>query len=184
MSHSIRITDEISLELMEEKYFPGVIRMLNNRNIVDNLGPIPFPYTEQDARERVEFLEESIRTVGLHGWLIVKNGDAIGGISLKNSTGVTGWKDEIGYYLDEDQWGKGIMSTVLSAFVDYAFRKYPTYVRLEAIPFVHNTSSQGLLTKCGFTNEGLMRKFFDSGNGIMDCYMYSILREDWERLNT
>lgn len=87
------------------------------------------------------------------------------------------WKAEIGYELHPDFWGKGIMTEVIKAAVQYGFNEIGLN-RIEAFYDPENISSARVLEKNGFINEGLLRKrFFEKGK-FVDGAISAIIKED------
>lgn len=87
------------------------------------------------------------------------------------------WKAEIGYELHPDFWGKGIMTEVIQAAIQYGFNEIGLN-RIEAFYDPENISSARVLEKNGFIYEGLLRKrFFEKGK-FVDGAISAIINED------
>lgn len=87
------------------------------------------------------------------------------------------WKAEIGYELHPDFWGKGIMTEVIQAAIQYGFNEIGLN-RIEAFYDPENISSARVLEKNGFIYEGLLRKrFFEKGK-FVDGAISAIIKED------
>jgi [ribosomal protein S5]-alanine N-acetyltransferase len=85
---------------------------------------------------------------------------------------------EIGYELNRDYWGQGIMPEAVSAVLTYGFGEMGLH-RIEAIIDDANTRSKSLLLRLGFQYEGNLRQRFVSRNGFEDEYHYGLLRDEW-----
>lgn len=88
---------------------------------------------------------------------------------------------EVGYWLAEPFWGRKIMTEAVKQFCRLAFQHWPDLVRIEAGVFSSNPASQRVLTKAGFTLEGIKRKNVVKNGKILDTVMLSLLREDVEK---
>ena len=83
-------------------------------------------------------------------------GEAVGGIGIHPLDDVKCRSAEIGYWLSESLWGKGIMSDAVRSLVPVAFERYDI-VRLQAGIFSNNPASMRVQEKCGFTREAVHR---------------------------
>lgn len=88
---------------------------------------------------------------------------------------------EIGYSLDMLEWNKGYMTEALMAMIDFSFR-YLRLNRLEAQHELDNPASGVVLKKCGFVEEGLLRKRLYNKTTYADVKLYSILYEDYKNI--
>ena len=91
---------------------------------------------------------------------------------------------ELGYYLGEEYWGRGIMSEVVPAIVDWAFSRFggpDGLERIYAITYDINGASERVVKKAGFVFEGRMRRFAYKNGFMMDGMVYSVIREHWDR---
>ena len=84
---------------------------------------------------------------------------------------------ELGYWLDENFWGRGIMTEAVKRICKVAFMKFDI-VRIFAITFEKNIASKRVLENAGFTYEGTMRDGIFKNDEIQSYCMYSILRRE------
>lgn len=149
----------------------------NNLNIAKNLrNAFPNPYTLEDA---IWFINDSIINAERKqiNYAIVVDGQAVGGIGISVKDDVYEKSAELGYWLAEDFWRKGIMSRAVQTICKEAFGIFDI-VRIFAEPFADNEGSRGVLEKAGFTYEGTMRNGAFKNGEIHSYCMYSILREE------
>ncbi|MBX7182900.1 MAG: GNAT family N-acetyltransferase [Bacteroidia bacterium] len=146
----------------------------NNRNISINLrDSFPWPYTLDDADA---FLNLAVGQTLTRFAAIEINGEAVGGIGLESFYDVNRFGSEIGYWLSEKYWGKGIMSEVLRAYTSYVFQN-TELVRLEALVFSWNRSSVTVLERCGYGFEGRLKKACFKADQWCDQLIYAKLKE-------
>lgn len=89
---------------------------------------------------------------------------------------------EMGYDLQKEHWGKGIMSEAMRAVIDFGFERM-RLTRMEAFVFLHNKRSWSMLEGLGFKREGLLRNRGVTHDGVVsDDTLYSMIRSDWEEL--
>ena len=95
-------------------------------------------------------------------------------ISLLVGDDVYSRSAELGYWLGEPFWRKGIMTGAVQKMCEEAFRRYKL-IRISAEPFSTNLASRGVLEKAGFTLEGIKRKSIFKNGCIQDSYLYAII---------
>lgn len=152
---------------------PGV---LSNKNVTENLLLVPYPYTEQDARDWVnQNIYSRPYKANNKVWALEVEGKIVGTIGLADIQ--KAHKAIIGYWLAEPWWNKGLTTAAVALVVEFGFKEYDL-ARLEAGIFHWNTASRRVLEKNGFELEGIMRKRLANKFGRLgDEHMYSIIRE-------
>src|SRR5437764_2820360 len=133
-----RVGDETSL-----------VRNANNRRVWHNLSRLPHPYTRQDADAWIARASTHVPVVD---FAIVVDGDAVGGIGVELGRDVFLRSAEVGYWLGEPYWGRGIATEALRAVTEYAFATFDL-CRLQAGVFEWNPASMRVLEKAGYTLE-------------------------------
>ena len=143
----------------------------NNRNVSIKLRDrFPYPYTIEDAKR---FLERVVAKQDLEEIFCIDIGGAlVGTIGLHRGEDVHRLTAEMGYWLSEEFWGKGIMSEVVPAFVDYCFENF-SLTRMFATTYVTNPASSRVLEKAGFVFEGRLRKNIIKEGQILDSLLYA-----------
>lgn len=174
----------MSLSFLSDKYFirkfipsdaDSLSMYANNYNVYKWLkDSFPYPYTIKDAKNWIEF-SDSVPD-GLH-YAIANEKEAIGGIGVKFKEDVYRYSPEIGYWLGEPFWGKGIATEAVKAFVNFLFTNFD-FRSLTANVFEGNPASGKVLEKAGFKLDGMTRKAVYKENKFLDLYIYSILKEE------
>ena len=122
----------------------------NNPRIAANMtDAFPHPYTRDNAEA---FIAYAVQGIPPNILCIEMEGAAAGGIGIHPLTDIYRANAEIGYWLAEAYWGRGIMPLVISKMVNYAFEHWDIR-RLFARPFGRNPASQRALEKAGFVLE-------------------------------
>ena len=148
----------------------SVTKHANNRRVSINLRDrFPYPYALQDAKN---FLERTVAKEPRTNFCTEVNRMAVGGIGLDMGEDVYRLTAEFGYWLGEEFWGKGIMSEVVPAFVDYCFEKF-SLTRMSATTYISNPASARVLEKAGFVFEGRLRKNVVKDGKILDSLLYA-----------
>ena len=152
----------------------AIVRHANNRNVWINLRDrFPHPYTVNDARR---WLEMVVGQKPATNFAIDVAGEAVGGIGFTVQYDVARRSAEIGYWLGEEFWGRGIATEALIAVTDYAFSNYDV-CRLYAHVFDWNRASARVLEKAGYEFEGRMKKSVTKDGQTIDQLMYAVIRE-------
>ncbi|MEH0156165.1 GNAT family N-acetyltransferase [Limibacter armeniacum] len=148
---------------------PALLKYANNPKIFNNVRDrFPHPYTLDDAEVWIKLANLADP---LENFAIVVDGEAIGSIGIMKMTDVYRLNLEIGYFIGEPYWGKGIVTQAVKAMVDYAFETFEV-VRIFAGVFEHNKASMRVLEKVGFQLEAIHRKAVIKNGKLMDEYLY------------
>lgn len=149
---------------------PSVAKYADNRNIWINLrDAFPHPYSLQDAESFLtRVIESNPRTV----FAIATKIESIGSIGLMVGEDVHRFTAEMGYWLAEPFWGKGIMTEAVKVLTTYATRDLKLH-RIFAEPHTTNIASARVLEKAGFVREGRLRSNVFKDGRILDQFLYS-----------
>jgi [ribosomal protein S5]-alanine N-acetyltransferase len=153
---------------------PSVAKYANSRKIWINLRDgFPHPYQLSDAENFLsKVAQQNPRTV----FAIADDKEAIGSIGLMLGEDVHRFTAEMGYWLAEPFWNKGIMCEVVSLFADFAFEKFALN-RIFAEPYIDNTASVRVLEKTGFVLEGTLRANAFKDGKVLDQFLYAKIRD-------
>jgi RimJ/RimL family protein N-acetyltransferase len=152
----------------------AIVRHANNRNVWLNLRDrFPHPYTLNDA---LRWLEMVVGQKPETNFAIDVAGEAVGGIGFTVQHDVARRSAEIGYWLGEEFWGRGIATEALIAVTDHAFSNYDV-CRLYAHVFDWNGASVRVLEKAGYQFEGRLKKSVTKDGHTIDQLMYAMVRE-------
>lgn len=157
---------------------PSLVRYANNRKIWINLrDAFPYPYTLDDAEA---FLSRVMQSIPGTFFAIATDTEAIGSIALTPGQDVHRFTAELGYWLAEPFWGKGIMTQAVRTLSEYAFKELGIH-RIFAEPYTRNPASARVLEKAGFVLEGIiMENAFKDGR-FLDQFIYAKLNPDARR---
>jgi ribosomal-protein-alanine N-acetyltransferase len=156
----------------------ALVRHANNPRVAGNLrDAFPHPYTLADARNWLALVGNNRDDLIL---AIQVDGEAAGGIGLHGLKDVYRFNCEIGYWLSELHWGKGIMSGAVAAMVHHAFTR-TRWLRLFACIYENNPASMRVLEKNGFTLEAIHRKAVMKGGRLLDEYLFALLKEQYTK---
>ncbi len=153
-----------------------IAKMANNKRIWDNLRDfIPYPYHEEDAIEYIALTlkEEPDQTFGV----LNERNELCGVVSVFIQSDVYKQSGEIGYWIGEEHWDRGLATKAVKEITKYAFEQLKLQ-RIYAGVFEFNKSSMKVLEKNGFQKEGIFRKSVTKNGQLCDEHRYAIVKED------
>ena len=171
----IIVNDQVHLSEFRSSDKPALTQHLNDRDIYDRTLRIPFPYTDTDA-----FLARVAKATEQHGQpahFAIRTGDdaLIGGCGLNDFEIGKSHRGEIGYWLAKSHWGRGIMTEVVQRLCQHAFEEFGL-VKITAYVSTMNPASARVLEKCGFAQEGLLRKHFLKDGKLIDAKLCGLVK--------
>ena len=151
----------------------ALLRYANNAKIASNLrDQFPHPYTRRDASDYLNY----VRAMDVPTAFAVEyGGEAVGGIGFRLGADIARLSAEMGYWLGEPYWGRGLMTRAVRAASDRALDEYKL-TRIFALVFSHNVGSIRVLEKAGFAREGIMRRSAIKNGVILDQLLYAKVR--------
>jgi ribosomal-protein-alanine N-acetyltransferase len=154
----------------------ALVRHANDAEVARHLRDrFPHPYRLEDARA---FLRMTAAADPSTNFAIVVDGEACGGLGFVRGTDVERFSAEVGYWLGQAWWGRGITTEALRLFTDYAFDSLGL-LRLFALPFADNAASIRVLEKAGFQREGTLRASAVKFGQPRDQAMYARVSDRW-----
>lgn len=151
---------------------------LSNKKVQSNLRDgLPYPYTEQDGKDFISAILSADENESFSFAITVDN-MVIGSIGIFRQDNIHRQTAELGYYIAEEYWGKGIMTEAVRQICEYVFTE-SNIIRIYAEPFAYNTASCRVLEKAGFQYEGTLRNNAVKNGKVVDMKMYSLLKEEY-----
>lgn len=146
----------------------------NNEKVAANLrDAFPSPYTLEDARK---FISMCLRQVPYQIFAIEYEGEYVGNIGLHRQDDVYRRTAELGYFIGEPYWHKGITPRAVNLICEYGFRELDI-IKIFSGVFSFNTASQRVLEKCGFTLEAVLKSAVIKNGKICDEYRYARFKD-------
>jgi RimJ/RimL family protein N-acetyltransferase len=139
---------------------PRVPRGLSDR--------FPHPYTRADGEA---FLAGRVVDLAHPAFAIEIGGEACGGIAARPHAGEKAHSAELGYWLGSAQWGRGHMTRVVAAYLDWVVPALALH-RVEASVLDTNPASARVLEKNGFVEEGRRRDAIRKPDGLHDLRLF------------
>lgn len=166
------VSGDIKLRPFRQSDAGKLAEMANNKKISRNLRDgFPHPYTFDDA---VTFIRHCLNEHPDTFFAIEFRGEHVGNISLSPCHDVYRKSAEIGYFISEPFWNKGIASAAVKLIVQFGFNNLGM-MRIHTGVFEYNPASQRVLEKCGFVKEGVFKKAVFKEGELWDEVRYAIL---------
>ena len=153
----------------------ALVKYANNKNVSRLLrDKFPFPYTKTDAETwLIHACNQEIET----NFVIAIEKEMIGAIGINLQEDVNRFSAEIGYWIGEPFWGKGISTKALKELSKYTFKNF-NLSRIYAQVFEGNDASEKVLLKAGYKKEATLRKSVFKEGKFLDQYIYAILKDE------
>jgi len=155
----------------------SLVKYANNPNVARQLRDrFPHPYTLADARQFIQSIAHARPTMA---FAITVGGEAVGGAGFAPGADVERYSAEVGYWLGEPLWGRGITSEAVRLVSDYAFHTC-NMLRLFALPFADNAQSIRVLEKAGYAREAILRASSVKHGVARDQALYALVNANWK----
>lgn len=151
-------------------------RHANNPNVARYLRDLfPQPYTWADADG---WIRRVVTEKPGYNFAICQDDKVIGGIGLMTGSDMHRVSAEVGYWLGEAFWGRGIAARALSELTQHAFRTFPELNRLFAYVDEEHVASIRVLEKAGFRQEGHLIGAAIKHERIRNQFLFAITRDE------
>ncbi len=142
----------------------------NNANVASTMMNVfPHPYSEENGKAFIAFASADTPT---RMFAIELDGKAVGGIGLHPQQDIACKNMEIGYWIGQGYWGKGIITEAIKQMVEYGFKTYDI-TRIYGKTFGNNPASSRALEKAGFVLEARFEKTFFKNGEFVDELVYA-----------
>ena len=169
--------DNYCIRSFEENDVDSIVKYANNIEVSRYLrDSFPYPYSRENAIQWVSFVKNNYSTLF---FAIANDKELIGGISAVPQPDVHRFSAEVGFWIGQLFWNKGIMTKAIPAFCNYLFTKF-NFNRLTSNVFDGNEASKKVLSRSGFILEGVLRKSVYKNDKFVDQFIYGLLKEDFQ----
>ena len=170
----IAIDGDVVLRELEENDLAFLAKYANNEKVSINLRDgFPKPNTIEDAKKFKEMIDSQTQKTF---FAIEYMNNYVGNISLSLGTDVYRKSAEIGYFIGEPFWNKGIATKAVNLITEWGFKQLDI-VRIHTGVFEYNISSQHVLEKCGFVKEAIFKKSIYKNGEIHDEIRFAKIKE-------
>jgi len=165
----------IQLRALRDDDADSIAKLANNKMIWDNIrDKMPHPYVKKDAESFIDLTKKEDPQVSFG---ILFENELCGVIGLILQTDVYRKSSEMGYWIGEPYWGKGIATEAVGKIIRYGFEELELE-RIFAGAYEYNVASMRVLEKNGFIKEGISRKSALKNGQFYDEHKYGKLISD------
>ena len=165
----------MELRSYDPEYAGTFAQIRNNPAILNNgYDKTPDPFTKQDA---IDFINIQVGKKPPQRFLIFYNNELAGEIGITIQDDVHRLCAEIGYFIAEPFWGKGLATEAIKKMTEYTFATFEI-VRIVAGVFDFNKASMKALEKNGYHLESIRKKSVIKNGQIIDDYIWVKLKDD------
>jgi ribosomal-protein-alanine N-acetyltransferase len=150
-----------------------VAKNINNKIIARNTLTIPYPYTLKDAKSWLKLSARMNKKIIDADFCIEIDGEVAGSVGFHKIS--KGHKAELGYWLAEKYWGKGLMTKIVKEMTIFGFNKLK-FRRIFAFTFSFNKASMKVLENNGYKLEGIIEKNVKKNNKFFDSHLFSKIK--------
>lgn len=151
-----------------------LVHYADNINIAKFMtNKFPHPYTREAGQNFIAYARSG-NPVSI--FAIEVNGKAAGGIGLHPASDIESKNAEMGYWLAEPYWGKGIVTGAIAQMINYGFSNFDIN-RIYARPFGSNIASQKVLQKAGFVLEARFDQTYFKNGEYQDELVYAVRKK-------
>lgn len=170
--------ESIALRRWEKPDAAAAAHNANNPNLGATLSDRwTTPYTLEQAHAFVDAML-GVDEKQNYQRVILVGGEVAGSVGIMRLTDIHRLTAEVGYWIGEPYWGRGIMTRALAMAIEEVRQLFPDVIRLQAETFSSNPGSSRVLEKNGFVREGILRSKVIKAGKIMDAWGYGRV---WER---
>lgn len=165
------IPQELKLRPWQNEDLVDLVRLADNPKIASqSRDTFRQPYTEEAGKAWLQIATQPDATV----FVIEYNGQFAGGIGYHPGKDIERCNAEIGYWLGEPFWGKGLATQAVKLLVEKV-KATGQFTRLFAMPFAANQGSRRVLEKAGFTLDAVLSRAAVKNGQIKDICIYSMV---------
>lgn len=143
-------TDRLILRESRDADWQDLQRIAGNSTVAPMLGSVENPWPDTNVRSWLRKGQFRGRP-GFRGIIQLKNGPVIGMVGMGKAPGPGPMT--CAYFLDQDHWGKGIVTEAMGAFLTHFLDRFDLD-EIEADHFLDNPASGRVLVKLGFEQYG------------------------------
>jgi ribosomal-protein-alanine N-acetyltransferase len=175
-------TNRLKLRKIRPADISSLLNYCNNKKISDQIINIPYPYLEDDAVFRMNFVLQGFKNKERYVFAIsFKDSEQlIGeiGLHLDKSNN----NAQFGYWIAEPFWGKGIATEALAAILKFGFETLHLN-KIYATHYPENPSSGKIMLNNKMIKEAEMKEHYKINEAYKDVIQYRLTRKEYQELN-
>lgn len=174
-------TDRLTLRKIRISDIPSLLKYVNHKVISDNILNFPYPYLEDDAIFRMNFVLQGFKNEERYVFAIAlkETDEFIGEIGIHLDK--TNNRAEMGFWIGEPFWSKGYMSEAARRTLQFGFEEVGLN-KIYATHFLANPASGKVLINCGMIKEAEMIDHYQHKGIYGSVLQYRLTKKEYEDL--
>ncbi len=162
---------EFKLRWIEDYDLDNLVKHANNKKIARYMtGRFPHPYTIEAGKQFIAFCKAENSS---YIKAITVDNQFVGAVGIHQQDDIMKNNAELGYWVAEEYWNKGIVTRAVKEMNDWAFQELEIN-RIFARPYGSNKASQRVLDKLGFEKEAHIKQNIEKWGVLEDELIYAI----------
>ncbi|MBO9201543.1 MULTISPECIES: GNAT family N-acetyltransferase [Niastella] len=179
--NKIKVDNTLEMVLIDNQHAETLYQLvkLNRQHLREWLPWVDHMRSVEDFRKYINSSKQRYANHTEMGYVIMAGQVMVGRVGMYNID-LTNKSASIGYWLDKEWMGKGIITRCCKAIIEEGF-SYLLLNRIEIRAATANSKSQAIPERLGFKREGIIRQGEFVNNQFVDLYVYSMLKEEWQK---
>jgi len=177
----VLVSERLILRAPEMADTNAIAHLANNMNVASKVSRMPHPYTIKDAENFVARVAAGAMGKCVYAVTLGDTHEFIGACGLEAHD--TGRGLELGYWLGENWWNRGLATEAAQTLIDFGFRHFDVDF-IDARVRVMNISSRRVIQKCGFQFQGTGMAGSLALGGMVAVEWFRLDRKTWGSLRS
>jgi ribosomal-protein-alanine N-acetyltransferase len=176
------ITNNLKLRKIRPSDISSLLKYCNNKNISDQIINIPYPYLEEDAIFRMNFILQGFKNKERYVFAISfkDSEELIGEIGLHLDK--TNNSAQFGYWIAEPFWGKGIATEATTVILKFGFEQL-SLNKIYATHYPDNLASGKVMQNNKMIKEAEMKEHYKINDTYKNVIQYRLTKKEYEELD-
>ncbi len=178
---SLKVDKDIELRSVVEKDAEEILEIVkrNYEHLRPFLHWVTEDYSLESAQDFIRQTQKAAAENTSRTFDIIYHEKIVGVISFVKFNW-TSRRTEIGYWIDKNYEGKGIITESCKILINYAFEELGMN-RIEIRCAMENVKSRAIPERLNFKLDGVLRQFLWRHTCFFDMAIYSLLAEEWRK---
>ena len=172
----LKVDQNLVLQTLKQTDFSEIFKLVDNNRLYLRkfLGWIDKNVTKNDTLSFIKIQEKKMKEKQALVFSIWHKEKIIGLIDLHAIDHVN-HSANIGYWINENSQGKGIITKSVKVAIDYAFENLNLH-RIQILCATQNIKSQAIPLHLGFSHEGTLKDAISNYGNYFDAHLYGLVK--------
>jgi ribosomal-protein-alanine N-acetyltransferase len=174
-------TNKLKLRKIRPQDLSSLLQYCNNKKISDQILNIPYPYQEEDAIFRMNFVLQGFKNKERYVFAITlkEKDELIGEIGLHLDKGND--SAQLGYWIGEPFWGQGIVTEAAGAILQFGFEALKLN-KIYATHYPDNKASAKVMLNNKMIKEAELKEHYKINGAFRDVVQCRLTKKEYEKL--